>query len=189
MRARRVLRTLDERGPDAARAVLDELFHPITKVAPFDSRRWYRQQERLAALAIIGHGDALALELDGVSKGSSYATARLARVGLLGLAVRVNATAAARQMEELADRVERDRGRGHGLPAELRTLAKLVRCFHEDRELPDEPSVILGTFTCLKGCVRILGWRAESLALRQAGRGIEAVPIDAEIRKYTRAFD
>ncbi len=183
-RTHRVLRILDARGADAARAELDRLIPPVTRAGSFRQR--VKQEERYAGLAVIGRGDVLAEEMASVT-GTPWEVAMLKRVGLLGIAVSVDSVGAAHQLQQLADEVEQN-GDGR-TAASLRVEASAVRCFHEDGELSDEAEAFLRRFAGGRGLSRVLGMRALSLALRQVGRSSEAVELDAKIRKYTRVFD
>jgi hypothetical protein len=114
---KRLLRTLTEKGHDAARALLDSRAPTLKPQKSFPISKLIQQRTRISGLTVLGDVAEIARELSQHSGGTAYKF-QVQGFGLLGLAIHGDDTAGrVRELEELSRVVT----------AEANVLQKLVK--------------------------------------------------------------
>lgn len=144
------------------------------------------QQERMAALAVIGDGEAIMEEIK-LHRGKLNLTAQVQGIGLLGARVR-GVKEASGQLNELATKMEQEGGALMGaVKAKLRTYADLASALDET-PLPPKSGAAAHRLTASESpMARLVIMAALANATERVGG--DAQELRSKIRESTNAFD
>lgn len=171
-------------GAKQARALLDASLPardkiPLSKILD--------QRERMAGLAMLDDCAAIEGEI-AQHQGAPTSEVQVNAMGLLGLAVRGDATAPER-LEELAGRMESEGGRTmHLVKKKTRALAHLA-AGAAGAPIPTDQLMAIESLAADGGMVQLLVWQALSMAMERAGKNPQAEGYRNRVRQQTRAFE
>lgn len=179
-----VLAALNEpNGQAAALAALNRSTAPTIKL---NAQSMVAQRERMAALTLIGDGDAIVREL-GQHDGKIGIVAQVHSIGLLGARVRGVANATS-QLNELATRMETEGGRLTGVVKKtVRSLADLAAAI-DGAPLPAESGARVRHLAASDSPMSRIVVQAALAQMIEAAGG-DATAQRKVIRQTTRAFD
>ncbi len=178
-----VLTAFAEGGREAALKALNE----TTPAMPgLKANHIVPQQERMAALAVIGETDCIMREIK-AQGGKLNLTAQVHGIGLLGASVR-GVEGASGQLDQLATKMEQEGGKLMGaVKTKLRTFAKLAAAI-DNTPLPPEAGAAAHRLSASENpMARLVIMAALAKATERVGG--DAGPLRAKIRESTNAFD
>ncbi len=171
-------------GVKEARSFLDASLPALEKI-PLS--KILDQLERMAGLALLDDSAAIEAEI-GKHYGALTCEVQVKAIGLLGLAVRGEPTAAPR-LDELAERMETEGGRTmHLVKKKTRALAHLAAGV-AGTPIPTDQLMSIEDVAAAGGMVQLLVWQALSMAMARAGKSAQAAGFRERVRRQTRAFE
>jgi hypothetical protein len=181
------LHALKQEGAPGARQYLDK---NIRASAALSAGQIIDQRERMAALAILGDVEALEREM-AQHRGGLNVVTQVDAVALVGIAVRsADPADAARRLDEIAARMEREGGVLMGLvKKKTRALATLVQ-FMAGQQVPlAQARPDIESFAGDGGMTGVLMWQALAMALGRNGPNQGSEELRRKVRDFTDAFD